>query len=89
MYQSTRGEVKGVGFEDALISGFCSDGGLFMPTTVPKIPLETLKTWSRLSFIELAKKITPFFIPENEITKSCLFGDLQLSIGLLLLLIIL
>lgn len=66
--------MKNVSFEDVLLSGYCSDGGLFVPKSIPQIPRETMKTWSTLSFTELVKKIVPMFILEDDIPKKSLSG---------------
>lgn len=74
MYGSTRGSVSGLTFQQTLFSGYLGDGGLVVPQRLPAVDLETLKTWSSLSYVELAKKILPLFIPDNEIKESVLGG---------------
>ena len=74
MYQSTRGGVGGVRFEDALLCGYASDGGLHMPAVVPVVDVETLRSWSDLPYVELAKRIIPMFVPEAEIPHTHVFG---------------
>ena len=36
-YKSTRGQVSGVGFSDALLMGLASDNGLLVPETIPDV----------------------------------------------------
>lgn len=72
-YCSTRGGVKGWTFEQALFSGFLKDGGIILPETIPKIDVQTLKTWSKLSYLDLMKKIVSLYVSE-EIPATVLNG---------------
>ena len=56
-YASTRGGETGVPFERALLSAYASDGGLFVPETVPKIPLETRRSWASLHMSQVCARI--------------------------------
>ena len=73
-YQSTRGQVTGITFEEALCSGFVQDGGMVMPEEIPVISEDTLTSWSGLSYTDLAKKITRMFVAEDEMPQGDLFG---------------
>ena len=42
-YISNLGGGAPVDFETAILNGFASDGGLYVPDTLPKISLEQLK----------------------------------------------
>ena len=42
-YQSSRGGVKDLSFEDVLFAGYAPDGGLFVPSSIPRLSLETLR----------------------------------------------
>jgi threonine synthase len=66
-YRSTRGGVSGVSFQEALLSGFAPDGGLFVPDSLPSFSLEDLKSWANLTYPQLIEKFTRFFISQNEI----------------------
>ena len=66
-YKSTRGEVADLTFQQALFSGFLSDGGIVMPETIPNVSTEQLRSWRKLTYPELAKKIIPMFVDETEI----------------------
>ena len=61
MYQSTRGQVRGMTFEDALFSGYCADGGILVPAEIPTIDRETLRGWNALSYVELATNIVGMY----------------------------
>jgi Threonine synthase N terminus len=84
MYGSTRGTGSVLTFEEALFSGYLSDGGLVVPQKLPTVDVDTLKTWSSLSYVELVKKILPLFIPDNEIENSTLRSTRALEIYILL-----
>lgn len=63
-YISTRGESGPRTFEDILFEGFASDGGLFVPEHLPKVSLETLRTWRALDYAGLAFEVMHLFWPE-------------------------
>ncbi|KAH3668854.1 hypothetical protein OGAPHI_002609 [Ogataea philodendri] len=68
-YRSTRSsEPQSVSFEEAVITGLATDGGLFIPAEVPKLPESFLKEWSGLSFEALAFNIMRFYIKQSEIS---------------------
>ncbi|MCX4025521.1 threonine synthase [Endozoicomonas sp. SM1973] len=60
-YISTRGQAPALNFEDVLLTGLASDGGLYVPETLPKFLPEQISAWASLNYAELAEKvITPF-----------------------------
>ncbi len=60
-YLSTRGTIEPIGFTDAVMMGLATDGGLLVPATIPQIDADTLRTWSRLRFQDLALEVmTPY-----------------------------
>ena len=60
-YQSTRGGAPIVGFEEALLAGLASDGGLYVPQSWPSMSREEIAALAGLPYGELAQKIiTPF-----------------------------
>lgn len=69
VYRSTRSSAKETkSFEDVVIQGLATDGGLFIPPTIPEVSQETLfNTWSKLSFQELAFEIMRLYVAEEEI----------------------
>lgn len=73
-YKSTRGDVTGQTFEEALFTGYAADGGLILPETIPKIDAKELTSWAKLSYVELAKKIISLYVDEDEIPSSDLSG---------------
>jgi threonine synthase len=68
---STRGNVKKIGFIDAVLMGLADDGGLLIPNKIPKIPQTKLKEMAQLSYQELAYEIFSYYIegeiPENDL----------------------
>lgn len=79
-YKSTRGDVTGRTFEEALFTGYAADGGLILPETIPKIDAKELTSWAKLSYVEQAKKIIPLYVDEDEIPSSDLSGNFCLMI---------
>ena len=75
-YRSTRGKVEATSFEDVLFSGYASDGGLFMPESIPVVDRATLEKWKGLSYLELTKEVMSLFIPPEEIGTEDLNGKL-------------
>lgn len=53
-YISTRGSAPTLGFEDAVLTGLASDGGLYVPETVPAFTTPEIAAMAGLSYTELA-----------------------------------
>ena len=70
-YISTRGKASPLSFEDVVITGLASDGGLYVPETIPVFSWKDMETWKDLPYAELAKRIMlPFVgdcIPEDDL----------------------
>lgn len=64
-YVSTKGGVAPVAFDDAVLSGFAADGGLFVPDSIPTLSSEQLQQWSGLSFPDLAFELMSLFIDRS------------------------
>lgn len=56
-YISTRGQAPELGFEEVVLAGLASDGGLYVPTEIPAIPPQQWAAWAALSYEELAVEI--------------------------------
>lgn len=65
LYQSTRGGVKNVPFEDVVFSGYAPDGGLYVPQTIPHIDSHTLLSWKDLSIAQVTAKVLSYFVSSN------------------------
>lgn len=60
-YVSTRGSARPVNFRSVVLSGMASDGGLYVPDSLPRFDSEQISSWSWLPFDELAYcVISPF-----------------------------
>jgi len=64
-YVSIRGGISPVPFDEAVLSGFAADGGLFVPEVIPTISKAQFEDWSKLSFAELAFEVLSLFIPRS------------------------
>jgi threonine synthase len=60
-YCSTRGQVKGLSFSDAVMMGLASDGGLLLPEKIPQLSQQQLKAFSRLNYRDLAYEIISLY----------------------------
>jgi threonine synthase len=63
-YISTRGDKTERGFSEILLEGLAPDGGLYLPTSYPKIDDATLTKWRALSYAELAGEILALYIDD-------------------------
>lgn len=61
-YISTRGDAPVLNFEEVVLAGLASDGGLYVPEELPKFDTEQIASWSSLSYPELAFEIMHPFI---------------------------
>lgn len=68
-------------FDEALLQGFASDGGLFVPQTIPKISCEQLRTLSGLCYTDLAFEILSLFIDPGIIPKKDLRQLIEKSVA--------
>lgn len=62
-YLSTRGASLGT-FSDILLSGLAPDGGLAMPERFPHFDTQTLQSWRKLSYAELAFAVMQPFVSD-------------------------
>lgn len=63
-YTSTRDASKLYSFEEALLSGYASDGGLFVPKSLPRVDVTTLQEWSKLDYLDLSLEVLYPFVKE-------------------------
>ncbi|KAA8646000.1 hypothetical protein EYZ11_010623 [Aspergillus tanneri] len=66
-YLSTRGGSYGLSFEDVVLKGLASDGGLFVPEQIPTLPTSWESEWPDLSFEDLAFNIMSLYISPSDI----------------------
>ncbi|HZJ97164.1 MAG TPA: threonine synthase, partial [Oligella sp.] len=73
-YVSTRGGLSPTEFSDILLEGLAPDGGLSVPSILPRIDTATLEVWRRLNYAELATEILSLFItdiPKSAVRELC------------------
>lgn len=63
-YLSTRGGVAPIPFSKAVMMGLAEDGGLLLPRTIPRIGSETLATWQKLKYADLAFEVMSRFVDD-------------------------
>ncbi|MFW1677575.1 threonine synthase [Pontibacter sp. JAM-7] len=63
-YISTRGQAPVMNFEEVLLAGLASDGGLYVPETLPSFSKEEIASWAGLPYNELAFKIIKPFVSD-------------------------
>ena len=63
-YISTRGEAPVLNFEEVLLAGLASDGGLYVPEALPTFSKEEIASWAGLEYNELAYKIIAPFVSD-------------------------
>ena len=61
-YISTRGEAPVLSFDDVLLAGLASDGGLYVPQAIPVIDVATWDTWRTLPYPQLAAAVMKPFV---------------------------
>ncbi|TVY27503.1 Threonine synthase [Lachnellula hyalina] len=66
-YLSTRGGSYGLSFEEVVLKGLASDGGLFIPEEIPNLPRDWETKWKNLSFSQLAFELLSLYISPSEI----------------------
>ena len=63
-YISTRGQAPALNFEDVLLTGLASDGGLYVPATLPKFSPAEIAAMAELDYPQLALKIIGPFVDD-------------------------
>ena len=60
-YVSTRGTAPVLYFDDVLLTGLATDGGLYLPESWPSFSADDLRSMQRMQYTELAVRVmTPF-----------------------------
>lgn len=60
-YKSTRGGESNVSFEKVLLSAYASDGGLYVPESLPCFTAQQLRSWAPLTFPLVCAEILQIF----------------------------
>ncbi|KAH0565050.1 hypothetical protein GP486_001559 [Trichoglossum hirsutum] len=80
-YLSTRGGSYGLSFEEVVLKGLASDGGLFIPEEIPCLPPDWTSRWRNLEFTELALEIFSLYVSPVEIPLTDLKSLIRRSYG--------
>lgn len=63
-YYSTNGESPEVSFDEALLNGQAPDRGLYMPGTIPVLPPDRIRSFSSLSYPEIATAVLGDYVSD-------------------------
>jgi threonine synthase len=61
-YISTRGQAPALSFEEVVLTGMASDGGLYVPETLPSFTHEALADMAGLSYADIAFRVMKPFV---------------------------
>ena len=61
-YISTRGQAPALSFEEVVLTGLASDGGLYVPEQVPQFSHDELAAMAGLSYAEIAFRVMQPFV---------------------------
>ncbi len=82
-YLSTRGTAPALGFEEVLLAGLASDGGLYLPESWPRWSHEEIRALAGLDYAELAFRVArPFvagMLPDEEL--RTIFAEAYVGFG--------
>jgi threonine synthase len=82
-YISTRGSAPELEFEDVLLAGLASDGGLYVPKELPSFSLEEIQSWRDLPYSKLAFKIVKPFVASaiDDVTLQTMLDETYAGFG--------
>ncbi|PIE20764.1 MAG: threonine synthase [Neptuniibacter caesariensis] len=63
-YISTRGQAPAMNFEEVLLAGLASDGGLYVPEQLPTFSQDEIASWAGLPYNELAYNVINPFVSD-------------------------
>ena len=66
-------------FEEVVLKGLASDGGLFIPEEIPSLPQDWSTRWRELEFADLAYEVLSLYISPSEIPSTDLKEILKRS----------
>ena len=64
-YISTRGTAPALSFEDAMLTGLATDGGLYVPETIPQLSKDDIAALAGLSYEDIAYRIMRPFVGDT------------------------
>ena len=73
LYKSTRSDSEPVKASEAILKGLANDGGLFVPTSLPKLSL-SMEALSKMNYQEVAYEVMKLFLTDftEEELKHCI-----------------
>ena len=73
LYKSTRGTGKTLKASEAILKGLADDGGLFVPTEIPKLEA-TIDELSKMTYQQVAYEVMKLFFTDftEEELKNCI-----------------
>ena len=74
-YISTRGQAPALSFEEVVLTGMASDGGLYVPETLPEFSKEELADMAGLSYAEIAFRVMKPFVNGAESLGQPMHGN--------------
>ena len=76
-YISTRSKIAPIDSAEAILQGISTDGGLFVPETIPKVSLDEIKTLVDKNYCQRAVAILKKFL--TDYTEDELFESAELA----------
>lgn len=64
-YKSTRGQVNGISFKDAVMMGLATDGGLLLPESIPSLTTKQIQSFATMSYPQIAFEIISRFTGDD------------------------
>lgn len=68
-YRSIDGAESALSFREVLLRGIASNGSLYVPTEIPRLPEQTLHHLERLSYHDTGKEILNSYLPDIDETR--------------------
>ncbi len=66
--------------EEAILSGYAPDGGLYVPESLPQLSAPQLQAWASLSYPRLVEELLKLFASPEDLTHQEIHGtELHLS----------
>ena len=64
-YISTRGQAPTLSFKDVVLAGLASDGGLYVPETIPQMSAQDIAQMAGLPYQEIAYRVMQPFVGDE------------------------
>ncbi|KAJ3882261.1 tryptophan synthase beta subunit-like PLP-dependent enzyme [Lentinula edodes] len=69
-YFSTRGGSQELSFEETVLTGLAPNGGLYIPTFIPKLPENWKEDWGGYSFVDISVAVLSLYISRDELSEQ-------------------